>query len=96
MPKRQIITEGLALIFQGIERLRSIFPNRKFTIDGLLVGVIGEVIAELEYDVVIHEVSQPNHDKNTTDVRNGIYRIRATFKDHLAGRVADLHRHHSD
>ena len=69
MPKHQALTEGLALVFQGIERLLLAFPNRRFTIDGRLVGDIGEVLAELEYDVNLHEVSQPEYDEVTTDGR---------------------------
>ena len=79
MPKHQAISEGLALVFQGIERLKSTFPNRRFTIDGRLVGDIGEVIAALEYD--FHEVSQPGHDGTTNDGRN--VQVKATFKDSL-------------
>ena len=81
MPKHQAISEGLALVFQGIELLKTTFPHRRFTIDGRLVGDIGEVIAELEYDVILHEVSQPDHDGNTTDGRN--VQVKATFKDSL-------------
>ena len=51
------ITEGLALIFRGIDRLREAFPNRAFTIDGRL-GDIGEVIAALEYDLTLDPVSR--------------------------------------
>jgi hypothetical protein len=46
-----------------------------------LVGDVGEVIAELEYDVALHDVSQPNHDATTSDGRN--VQIKATFKDSL-------------
>ncbi len=81
MPKRTAITEGLALVFQGIERLKSTFPHRRFTVDGRLVGDVGEIIAELEYDVILHEISQPDHDGNTTDGRN--VQVKATFKDSL-------------
>jgi hypothetical protein len=81
MPKRKAITEGLALVFQGVERLQSVFPHRRFTVDGRLVGDIGEVIAELEYDVVLHTVSQPGHDCIASDGRN--VQIKATFKDSL-------------
>ncbi len=81
MPKHQALTEGLALVFQGIERLSLAFPNRRFTIDGRLVGDIGEVIAELEYDVNLHEVSQPEYDGVTTDGRR--VQIKATFKNSL-------------
>ena len=85
MPKRQAIADGLALIFQGIEKLKSAFPNRKFTVDGRLVGDIGEVIAELVYDVLLHEVSQPTHDGTTTGGRN--VQIKATFKESLTFKI---------
>jgi hypothetical protein len=81
MTKHQAITEGLDLVFQGIERLKSAFPNRQFTVDGRLVGDIGEVIAALEYDVTLHEVSKPGHDGTTTGNRN--VQVKATFKDSL-------------
>jgi hypothetical protein len=78
---RESITEGLALIFKGIDRLREAFPHRAFTIDGRLVGDIGEVIAALEYDVTLDSVSQPDHDACCTDGRR--VQIKATFKDSL-------------
>lgn len=78
---RAAISEALGLIFQGIDQLKAAFPNRAFTIDGRLVGDVGEVIAALEYDVVLHAVSQPNHDATTSDGRN--VQIKATFKDSL-------------
>src|SRR5258708_747234 len=78
---RQEINEALALIFQGIARLQKAFPNRAFTIDGRLVGDIGEVIAALEYEVVLDDVQQPDHDAKTLDGRR--VQIKATFKDSL-------------
>ena len=47
---RAAITEGLRLIFQGIAHLEKAFAYRAFTIDGRLVGDVGEVIAAVEYD----------------------------------------------
>ena len=81
MPKHRALTEGLALVFQGIELLTSTFPNRRFTVDGRLVGDIGEVIAELEYDITLDVVSQPDYDATTSDGRR--VQIKATFKDSL-------------
>lgn len=75
------IREALASIFQGIERLREAFPSRRFTIDGRLVGDIGEVIAELQYDLILDEVSVPDHDAQMPD--GGRVQIKATFKDSL-------------
>ena len=81
MPQHRALNDGLSLIFQGIERLTTAFPGRRFTIDGRLVGDIGEVIAELEYDLKLHEVSQPEYDAVTPDGRR--VQIKATFKDSL-------------
>ena len=78
---RESITEGLALIFEGINRLREAFPNRAFTIDGRLVGDVGEVIAALEYDLTLDAVSQPDHDECCVDGRR--VQVKATFKDSL-------------
>jgi len=69
----------LSLIFRGIEGLRNAFEGRQFTIDGRLVGDIGEVIAALEYDIVLDETSQPNYDGATSDGRR--VQVKATFKD---------------
>jgi len=85
MNKRESIAEALALIFQGIERLSAGFPNRKFTLDGRLVGDLGEVIAALEYDIVLSRVQHPRHDGRTSRGRN--VQIKATFKDSLTFRT---------
>ena len=79
------IAAGLRLIFEGIDQLTSAFPHRAFTIDGRLVGDVGEVIAALEYDVTLHEISQANHDAFTSDGRN--VQIKATFKNSLTFRT---------
>lgn len=81
MPQRLALTEGLALVFQGIQRLSDAFPARRCTIDGRLVGDVGEVIAELEYDIALHEVSQPEYDGITSDGRR--VQVNATFKESL-------------
>ncbi len=81
MPTHQTIVEALALIFEGIERLNKAFPNRQFTIDGRLVGDIGEVIAALEYDVELDKVCKPDHDATTRNGRR--LQIKATFKESL-------------
>lgn len=81
MPHRSAIPEALALIFNGIARLKQAFPNRKFTIDGRLVGDIGEIIAGLEYDIVLDEASRRDHDA-TTPAGDRV-QIKATFKEKL-------------
>src|SRR5271167_2058642 len=81
MPKHKAITDALALIFQGIDRLGEAFPKMKFTIDGRLVGDIGEVIAALEYDVILHDRLQRGYDGKTSNGRD--VQIKATFQDQL-------------
>ena len=75
------IEEALRLIFEGIVELKEQFPDKKFTIDGRLVGDIGEVIASLEYAVDLYVVQTPVHDGETMDGRK--VQIKATFKDKL-------------
>lgn len=85
MPKKQAIREALALIFAGIRKLSETFTERAFTIDGRLVGDLGEVIATLEYEVKLHDVIRPDHDADTSDGRQ--VQIKATFKNALTFRV---------
>lgn len=81
MPNQEEIKVGLKSIFAGITHLRNSFPGREFTIDGRLVGDIGEVIAELVYDIKLDEVSQADHDGTTSD--GWRVQIKATFQDAL-------------
>lgn len=71
----------MALIFEGIKDLQEAFRGRRFTIDGRLVGDIGEVIAEIEYNLILHTTSHPNYDADTPDGRK--VQIKATFQNHL-------------
>jgi hypothetical protein len=78
---RTEIAAALEQIFGGITRLNTAVPHHAFTIDGRLVGDVGEVIAALEYDLVLDPVSRPIHDAKTSDGRD--VQIKATFKDQL-------------
>lgn len=91
MTKHKTIRDSLKLIFQGIEGLKEGFENRRqFTIDGRLVGDIGEVIAELEYDITIDKISQPGYDGTTSDGKR--VQVKATFKNSLTfSSVPDLY-----
>lgn len=82
MNYRSRIEEALGSIFRGIGKLKEQFPEKAFTIDGRLVGDIGEVIAALEYEVDLYDVQTPMHDGETSDGRK--VQIKATFKDKLS------------
>lgn len=79
--RRSTIEPALSKIFTGIAELAATFPPRRFTIDGRLVGDIGEVVAELAYDLVLDAISQPEHDATTPDGKR--VQIKATFQDAL-------------
>lgn len=81
MPKHTELAEALSLIFRGIEQLKTAFPARRFTIDGRLVGDIGEVIAALRYDIQLDDISRPGYDGVTSDGRR--VQVKATFQDKL-------------
>jgi len=69
------------MIFTGINELKEMFPEKKFTIDGRLVGDIGEIIASLDYEVELFPVQKADHDGITPDDRK--VQIKASFKDSL-------------
>jgi len=83
------IREALLLIFEGIERLQKCCDgSRKFTIDGRLVGDIGEIIAAREFDIELDTVSRAHHDAKTLDGRD--VQIKASFRDSLTFTVAPV------
>ena len=55
--------------------------NRKFTLDGRLVGDLGEIIVDMHYDITLHNVSKPKFDAEDSKGRN--IQIKATFQDAL-------------
>ncbi|MBY5942657.1 hypothetical protein KUW00_17410 [Halomonas sp. DP5N14-9] len=81
MSNKHDITRALELIFSGISHLKGSFPSRQFTIDGRLVGDIGEVIAAMAYGIDLDVVSQHTHDG--TALSGGRVQIKATFQEAL-------------
>ena len=63
----------LDALYQATDRLEQLFPGRKFTPDGHLVGSIGEVVAAYMFDLDLHRGSNKGHDAATRGV-NGIVR----------------------
>ena len=46
----------------AVEELEALYPGRKFTPDGHLVGSIGEVIAAQEFKLTLYPMSHEGHD----------------------------------
>ena len=79
------VGKALKLILEGISLLQKSFSSRKFTIDGRLVGDIGEILAAAEFDINLDGKSQARHDGTTADRLRKV-QIKATFKDSLTFR----------
>lgn len=64
-----------------VERLCAAYPKKRFTLDGRLVGDIGEVLVEDAYDVDLFPDVQKHHDAQSSDGR--LVQIKATMKRSL-------------
>jgi hypothetical protein len=49
-------------IYRAVANLEQLYPGRKFTPDGHLVGSIGEVIAAEYFGLTLHSMSKAGHD----------------------------------
>jgi hypothetical protein len=62
MSKRIPLPEPVARIYEAVEQLEALYPGRKFTPDGHLVGSIGEVIAAEALGLTLYGMSKSGHD----------------------------------
>ena len=63
-------------IYRLVDELESIYPGRKFTPDGHLVGSIGEAFAADHYGMTLLPAGAPIHD--AVDGKGQLYQIKAT------------------
>ena len=63
-------------LYEIVDRLQELFPGRKFTPDGHLVGSIGEVIAAHRYGLELLPGVAETHDATAPDGR--LVQIKAT------------------
>ena len=91
------VPDLVAKLYEIVNRLEELFPGRKFTPDGHLVGSIGEVIAANLYDLELLPPSTETHDAKAPD--GTLVQVKATQgkgigissrPDHLL--VLKLHR----
>jgi len=61
-----------------VEQLGEAYPSKKFTLDGRLVGDIGEILVEEAYDVALFPEMQRHHDGASSDGR--LVQIKASMK----------------
>lgn len=56
-------------LYEASEGLEELFPGRKFTLDGHLVGSVGEVVAAYIFDLDLNRASTQGHDAIAKDGR---------------------------
>ena len=64
-----------------VSDLEESFTGRHFTLDGHLVGSIGEIMAAYYYGIELYEASAPTHDGKTRDGRE--VQIKITQQDRI-------------
>jgi hypothetical protein len=75
------IPEAVCQMLSIVEKLCVAYPKKKFTLDGRLVGDIGEVLVEDAYDLTLFEDVKRHHDAESSDGR--LVQIKATMKKSL-------------
>jgi len=69
-------------LFKIILKLRKKFNERKFTLDGRLVGDIGEIIAQNNYKIKLYKKQMPIYDADSYDGKK--VQIKATFLNKIS------------
>lgn len=75
------IPEAVQQLLVVVARLCAAYPKKRFTLDGRLVGDLGEVLAEDAYELDLFEDIQKHHDATSHDGR--LVQIKATMKERL-------------
>jgi hypothetical protein len=60
----------VAVIYEAVAMLEALYPGRKFTPDGHLVGSIGEVVAAEALGLTLYPASRACHDAYDADGRD--------------------------
>ena len=77
----ELIREKVQAMIQTVVELEEAFPGRHFTLDGHLVGSIGEVLAAYYYGIDLYEASEPVHDGEDKTGRK--VQIKITQQDNI-------------
>jgi len=77
------IHSAVKQMLEIVDGLHKRYPQKKFTLDGRLVGDIGEVLVENDYEVKLHAGMAKHHDGITTDGTSREVQIKTTMKNSL-------------
>jgi len=75
------IPDALKQLQDIVEKLQESYPTKRFTLDGRLVGDLGEILVESAYDITLYSKLEKHHDGITSDGR--LVQIKTTLKDLL-------------
>jgi hypothetical protein len=80
--KSTVLSEKVKELFTITNELESLYPGRKFTIDGHTIGSIGEVLVAEKYNL---ELLKPGYETYDAKDKNGnLYQIKATQIDRIS------------
>ena len=82
MKNTDSIAQKIRELYAITTELESLYPGRKFTIDGHLVGSIGEVLVSERYGLTLLPNSTQTHDAEAKDGR--LVQIKATQTKRIA------------
>lgn len=75
------IQKAIQQLCEITTELKNNHKSKKFTLDGRLVGDLGEVLAEENYEITLFDKIKHLYDATTSD--NRMVQIKASFKDKL-------------
>lgn len=70
------VGEKIKALYLIKHELEEMFPGRHFTLDGILVGSLGEVLVAADYGLKLFQASYETHDAKASDGR--LVQIKAT------------------
>lgn len=79
--KKNFLPEAIKKLLSIVKEMEERYPGKKFTLDGRLVGDLGEVLVAEKYDVTLYAKQEKKYDGFSSD--NKQVQIKATFKDKL-------------
>ena len=91
MAKTDRIPSLITQIYEIVAELEDLWPNRRVTPDGHLVGSIGEVLAAHHYGLELLPSSSKVHDAVSKDGRKTKVQIKATQRNSVALRSKPEH-----
>ena len=82
MARDGALREAIRELYAVTARLEAMYPGRRFTPDGHMVGSLGEVVAAEMHGLELFEASHPVHDAVAPDGR--LVQVKATQGNRVA------------